>query len=270
MQGAIEVVVLSAVAPTTVALVVATLWRKLVPAAWSEHSALPLGVALGFFAGYWLLPDWAPLWPTRHWQWLPYLVLPTAIAGGLPERAGRLVRWFALAVLALAAAWLLVPKWPDLYPPRLVSVGLVTAYLMVLSAALDALPDRAAGRWFAGSLVAVAAVLTVVLLTLGTSALFARVSLVAAAALAGSFVATYFAGLNSAQATRGAAPVYVILTGGLAYVGAIEPSQPLPWMLLVPAVPLAWWLMAVSKQRAVPPAEDTKTGRSTDIQFVEH
>ena len=250
MLAAIELVLYSVAAPAAAALVASILWRKLVPAAWSEHSALPLGVALGFFAGYWLLPEWAALQPERHWQWLPYLALPAALAGGLPVRAGRLVRWLALAVLALAAASLLVPKWPELYPPRLVSVGLVTAYLAALSAALDALPDRAAGRWFAGSLVAIAAVLTVVLLAFGNSALFARVSLVAVAALVGSFAATFFAGLNSAQAARSAAPVYVILTGGLAYVGAIDPSPPLPWMLLVPVLTLAWWLLALWKPRA--------------------
>jgi hypothetical protein len=254
MNAAIELGAVSAVAAAAAALVAALVWRKLIPAAWSEHSALALGVALGFFAGYWLLPDWAPLWPGRPtWQWLPYLALAAALPGAVPGKANWPVRWPAFAAVAALAAWLLVPTWNNLYPPRLVSIGLLAVYLVVFYAAIDALPDRVLGRWFAGSLTASAFVLAVVLLVFGASAKIAQVGAAAAFALAGGFAATIFAGLNSPQATRGHIPVYVILAGGFAYVGAIEPTTPRYAILLVPLVPLVWWLMAIRKVRV--PAE---------------
>jgi hypothetical protein len=252
MPGAMWLIVLTAVAPAVAALIAAVLWRRLIPAAaWSEQSALPLGLAIGFFAGYWLLPDdWAPLWPNRHWQWLPYLALAAAIAAVLPEKAGHLVRWPAFAAVAIGAAWLLVPTWDDLYPPRIPWIALVAAYLSLLTMALDALPDRLLGRVFGGSLLATFAVLTVLLLAIGASAKIAQLSAIASAALAGGFAAMFLLKLSTPRAARGLVPVFAVLAGGLAYVGTIEPEVPQPLLLLVPAAPLAWWLLALWKPRA--------------------
>jgi hypothetical protein len=115
-----------------------------------------------------------------------------------------------------------------------------------LFAALDALPDRAIGRWFSGSLAATAALLAVALLVFGSSAKIAQLEGMAAAALAGGFAAT-FCGLKSSSAQRGLVPVYVVLAGGLAYAGAIEPESPVYALLLVPALPLAWWLLVLKR-----------------------
>ncbi len=50
--------------------------------------------------------------------------------------------------------------------------------------------------------------------------------------------------LGSALNPRSIAPIYSVLIGGMAYVGCVEPEEPLWWLLLVPAIPLAVGLAA--------------------------
>jgi hypothetical protein len=47
-----------------------------------------------------------------------------------------------------------------------------------------------------------------------------------------------------ALAIRGLIPVFVLLVGGMAFAGAIEPSPKIYAMFLAPAAPLMLWLFA--------------------------
>jgi len=171
-------------------------------------------------------------------------------------------------LLAIASAWLLVPTWATLWPPRPVTIPLLAAYLFLLMTLLAALPDRLVGRRFV-ALLAAAGVTTAALIAIGVSLKVGLVAVAAAAALAGCTIAAFLPRANSrfadslalgkivnafwanssfgdspAHSHRGVIPVFVILIGGLAFVGTIEPQPPLPIILLAPAAPLALWLFA--------------------------
>jgi hypothetical protein len=57
-------------------------------------------------------------------------------------------------------------------------------------------------------------------------------------------------------------PVYAVLAGGSAFVGTIEPSPPLPIILVAPAAPLVLWLFAVG------PLARLKGAAATVAQFT--
>jgi hypothetical protein len=81
-----------------------------------------------------------------------------------------------------------------------------------------------------------------ILLGAEVSLMFGQLTGIAAAALGGACVCGFLTGPNGAA--RGAIPVYVVLVGGLAYVGAIEPEQPVLGILLAAAAPLSLWGLA--------------------------
>jgi hypothetical protein len=143
MDVALEIVFALAkvgLATAAVALVTAVLWHRLLPVQLGSRFALPLGAAVGFCAGYWFLGEWTSLVPERHRQWLPWLAILAALAGGnaasdiwrTTRRRGLFFGIFA--ALSLVSAWLLVPHWATLWPPRLAMVPLVTVYLVSLMA----------------------------------------------------------------------------------------------------------------------------------------
>lgn len=222
-------------------------------ALWIVRRALPAGAAVryaggiafvaGFCAGYALLREGPPWIPERHWHWLPWLAIGTAMLGAVSLAAGvaRLERWLLVLMSAVVAAWLLVPKWAGLDPPRLKMIPLLCGYLLLLVAALDDLPERIPGRTFAASL-AVAAASVAAVIAYETSITQAQVAGMAAGALAG--IALAFGRRAGALELRGMIPAYVVVVGGMAYVGAIGPREPIYALLSVPAAPLALWLSA--------------------------
>jgi len=188
--------------------------------------------------------DWAPLMPEKHWQWLPYLGA-AAVLGGLTQATG--VSWverlLAYGMLALVAAWQLVPLWPELQPPRPYTIPLLAGYFFLLTALLAALPDRLLGALFVGLLIASAGAVALTI-ALGVSFQYAQVAAIAAAGLAGCFGASFFTP-NRAVTIRGLIAVFVVLVGGVAFVGAIEPTTPMPIFLIPPAAPLMLLLFVV-------------------------
>lgn len=243
MRDEIELVAFTVAAPLAAAVASAWLARRILPAQFTERYALGIALAAGFFSGYWLLPDWAPLVPEKHWQWLPYLAA-AAVLGGLTQASG--VSWverlLAYGVLALVAAWQLVPLWEELQPPRHYCVPLLACYLTVLAASLAALPDRLLGPLFVG-LLALASGTVALTIAVGVSLKYGQVALIPAAALAGCFGASFYSN-NRSLAVRSMLPVFTTLVGGLAFVGTIEPSPPVPIILIAPAAPLMLWLFA--------------------------
>lgn len=243
MSPWIELAVYSVAVPAATALAAAWLVRLIMPNGVAERYALPLGLAAGFFVGYWLLPDWAPLSPLKHWHWLPWLaavavLAPVCFAEGVTI-GERLVLFAALAALS---AWKFVPLWPHLSPPRIYFVPLLGAYLFLLIALLAALPDRLLGRTSFGMLFAAAAA-SALLIATGVSARMGRVAAIAAATTAGGLVALLIA-KHSPQNIRSLLPIYAVLVGGAAYAGVMEYVPPHPLPLLPPAVPLVLWLFA--------------------------
>jgi hypothetical protein len=252
MDDALRFAGLVIVPSAAAALAAAWLLGRLLPPAAAARYALATAAATGFFAGYALLPDWAALVPARHWQWLPYLGIAAAALGAVGSASGVQFweRWLLYALLAVVAAWQLVPTWATLEPARPVAIPLLAAYLFLLMALLAALPERLLGKQFVASATA-ATIGVALLLAIGVSAKFGAVAAVAAAAHSGAWAASRFTAQQSpspvapiAAAARGVIPVFVILAGGLAFVGAIEPSPKLYPLFLAPAAPLVLWLFA--------------------------
>jgi hypothetical protein len=244
MNLSIEILGYGGAVPVAVAVAVVWVSRRFLPAKWAQRYSLAIALAVAFFVGYVLVHSWAGLVPRRHWQWLPYLgavaaVLgPAGLAGG-----GVLRRWLLFLALALVTAWLLVPSWASLWPRRAISVPLLTAYLFLVAALLDALPDRLLGP-LAVALFGVVAGTVAVLLAAEVSVKFGQLAGIAAAALAGCWAASLWGGGQAAAAVRGMIPVFAILIGGLAYTGCIEPQPPRVLLLFAPAALLGLWACA--------------------------
>jgi hypothetical protein len=235
-------------APAALTVVLGLILLRALPARLAERLALPVAVAAGFCAGYWLLGEWGELLPKRHREWLPWLAILAATAGR--STASSYVSWFVWAVLAALSAWVLVPTWDTLWPSRLVAVPLLAAYLLLLMVLLATLPDRLVGRLF-GFLLTAAGVTVGLQIAIGVSVKIGLVALAAAAALGGCAVAACLrrGESQSAESPRASAslsliPAFAVLIGGLAFLGAIEPQEPLPIILLAPAAPLMLWFFA--------------------------
>ena len=266
MNAAISLVVYSIAAPAVVALAAAFVLQRILPERIGQRMALAVALAAGFCAGYWLLGEWTSLIPQRHRQWLPWLAITAAFAGG--SRASSYVSWIVWALLAAASAWVLVPTWATLWPPRLVMIPLLAAYLLLLMALLAALPDRLLGRLFV-VLLAAAAIGVALLIAVGVSLKISQIALAAAAAFGGCSVAAFIpskavqsADSERATASRGLIPAFAVLIGGLAFAGTIEPQPPLPIILLAPAAPLALWLLATG------PLAKTQGWQAAVLQFA--
>jgi hypothetical protein len=247
MRANLELIGATLVAPAVVALFVAWISRRLLP----EHAAtryrLALGLASGFAAGYVLLPEWAPLVPTRHWQWLPYLAMAAAVVGpvGCASGVAAWERLLLACALAFAAAWFLVPTWETLQPPRAALMPAVAAYLLALAGLLSMLPDRLLGATFI-SVLAASAMATAVCVAIATSFKYGQVTVLAASALAGCWLAAALWNHreSTAASSRSIAAAYAVLVGGMAFVGGVELEPPDPWLLLAPAAPLLLWVFA--------------------------
>jgi hypothetical protein len=247
MSAEVQFVLYSVVAPLVAAAGVAWLLSFTLPAAVASRYALVAALAAGMFVGYWLLPDdGAPLVPNRHWQWLAYLPLLAALVGGVVLASGVTTgeRWLLLAAVAALAAWLLVPTWANLWPPRAWSIPILAGYVWLLSNLLSSLPDRLLGRLqiglFVGASAAAAATIGV-----DVSARIGIVAVVAAAATAGCWFTAWFLPTASIPtATRGLIPAFAVLVGGLSYAGAIEVQPLRPYMFVPATAPLLLWLFA--------------------------
>ncbi|QDU31159.1 hypothetical protein ETAA8_63120 [Anatilimnocola aggregata] len=254
MLELLEFLLYSAVIPAITAVIVAITLRRLLPTTIGAGCSFAVGVAAGFFVGYALLPEWAPLVPERHWQWLPHLAFSAAFVGCVIG-AGRWPAWSSgllYCALGLLTAWLIVPSWVQ--PTRLGMIPLVTAYIAGISLFLVMLPARLRGRLFLFLLAACAA--STALVVFIEVAKYGQVAVIVAPAIVACWVALLLqarlwpqpeanATESLAWATAALIPVYVLIAGGSAFVGAIEPTRPVYWLLAVPAAPLALWLFVV-------------------------
>jgi hypothetical protein len=203
------------------------------------------GIALSaaYCVGYLLLPGWAELTPRRHWQWTFYLALIAVVLGCVASTGRPLAiqRWISFLLAALLAAWLLVPTWPDLTPPRTVWIPLLATYLLVLAATAEPLAARLPPAVFTGCC-ALAAACVALLIAAYVSVTYARLAGIAAAGLVGCWAAS-LVDRNFKALSLGLG--YSLMVGGLAFVGTIEPRQPLVGILVAPAAPLMLWFFTM-------------------------
>ncbi len=233
------------VAPAAIAWALIWLLRWTLIGKADDRGLFASAAGAGVFLGYVLLPDWAVLLPERHWQWLPYVGVAAAAVSALAasSRALLAVRWLLLSAAALAAAWKLVPDWEGLVPPPTPSIVLVATGMVLLSAALEALPDRLCGP----PLIAILALVAggaMVALAVAVSLKFGQLAGLIASGLAGCGLACLRRPNVSPAAVRGLIPPAVLLLVGVAYIGCIEPDPPVVALLFIPAAPLTLWAFA--------------------------
>jgi hypothetical protein len=222
--------------------------RRGLPAEAAARYSSAAALAAAFFVGYALLPDWASLRPERHWHWLPYLCLAAMVAGPVAIAPGVMIweRWLLFVLISIAAAWLLVPSWSGLQPPRPAWIAILAGGMWSLAAALDALPERLRGPWFLLYLM-LTAMAVAIGLAAGISLKYGQIAGIAAAALGGLLLAR-----QPPLATRGLILCFMVLVGSIAFVGCIEPQQPRFALILMPLAPLALWLFAFGPLAKLP------------------
>jgi hypothetical protein len=234
-----------------VSLAIAWSASRYLPTSVRDGFAFPAAAALGFFAGYALLPrDSAPLLPSQSRDFLPYLALIAAVASASAAGRRPFIRWTIFLITIALAASLLTPTWAIFGLTRPASIVVLIVYLLLLSLTLETVPPRLTGRIYVALLSISTAALAVVVGAY-LSIKFAQLAAIAAASLAGCFAAACLASqFAPQQSSRGIIPLFVVLVGGLAYVSSIEPDPPLLGFLVVPLIPLSIWLASVV--RAVP------------------
>jgi len=235
-------IVYGCLAPALVAgAVVWALHRKSLGAAGSRFGA-SAALAAGFFLGYRLL-SLSPWMPEAHWQWLPYAVLLAAVVGPIvtAPRGSWPVRIGSCAIVAIAAAWFLVPAWEKLEPSRLVYLIGWVVYVTSLTALLSPLTSR-----FPGPLLPVVLAATLLaggmVLFLADILRFAWIGVAGAGAMAG--IATVAAFDKRTDAIAGVTLPFAVLLAGALLVGRLNSFSDVPWVsyLLVPLAPLLLWV----------------------------
>jgi hypothetical protein len=243
MSGAIEIVGYCILAPAAVSL--AIYWfaqRHLHPGA-AERYPAAVALAAGYCTGYILLGWPNDVLPTRHWHWTLYLAPAAAVLGPIAVSKGLALpeRWLLLLAAVVAAAWVLVPHWSNLQPPRSVLVPLLAAYMFLLAISLEQLlrrfpaPRALAALGVSAMFIAVAAAAFIHVMT------YAQFAAAAGAALVGCSAAARF--LN-AESVRGLGLAYAVIVGGWAFILCIELQPANPGILIAPAAPFALLLCA--------------------------
>jgi hypothetical protein len=227
------------------------LGRRFAPADHRGAFVLPVAVALGYYAGYAVLPrSWAALLPQPNfsWQWLPYLGVFAAALAAISHalaKAGRTITWY-LAIMSIApvVGAALAPSWTVFGLTRKPMIYLIAAYLIVIGIPLQRLPVRLLNLSFLGAATTAATLLALVTGAM-QSVTLSRLAAIAAGAIAGSTIACAIGPRPADSWIRGFVPVYVALVGGAAVVFAVEPDPPQPGLLAIGLLPLAMWLMVV-------------------------
>lgn len=217
--------------PTAVSLVVA-LAIHAVPVRFASGG---VAVACGFFAG-WASQDWGRLQPERYLDWSPYIALLLAAVACITLMTSRHgLRWCLWLAACGIAAWLLVPDFPRLFPPRTVSVALVAALggltAGVVATFEDRLPRRActSAHLMTGSAAAL-------ILAQSYGLKFSQMAGMLTAALAGPFL------LASPGGKRHTSIVFLPLLAAILFMGYANSSSDVPvfcyFLPVTAAIPL--------------------------------
>jgi len=240
-QTAIEIGLRGGVIPAAAALALflamGWLWSSDVARRYRPGLAFGLAVLVGYI----LLPSTITLVPAQFYDWIPYLGALAAYVTGLTRAGGVLrgERWTAVYLFAPVAAWLIVPRWPELVPAWPAQWAGLAIGIVLLTALLQPLPQRLPGRAFPMWLMLTAAAVSLLVMA-EVSETFGRLALLAAGALAGCGIGALM--MQEAADWRGLLLPYAIVVGGYAYTGFVYPIEPLWPLLLAPAAPLALWI----------------------------
>ena len=246
MSPTIQLVAVVLVAPAVGAVAVLWLCQR-----FPNVAALRGSAALAFAVAFWLghallawLQSRTDFAPTQYWQWIPYVTLLAAAAAALiaAVQMPLLSRWRVLAVTSVLSAWLIVPTWPDLEPPRAVTVPLLSMYFFLLATILEPLANRLPSAVLAAHL-ALSACCSAALIAALVSLTFGESAIIGAGALIGCAIAAWL--FPDVAVARALALVYAVNIGGWAFSGAIYPRPPLFALLVTPLAPLALWICAV-------------------------
>lgn len=250
-------VLLCALIPAAVAFGaawLAVLWRK-GDSVRAIRLGAGLGLAGGFFAAFAFL-DWAPLKPEDSWNWLPYLAL-LAVGAGFTEELANVpvsVRWCLRGMVAAAAAWLLLPDWPELQANRVAWLAAIGLAVLVLWSLLELVAQRQPGPGLPLLLLALSLAAAALLFLAGNL----KLALLPMALAAGLGGLTLVACIYSDKALLpGAVPGFTVLFVGLVFTARFhnyaEPPVPAASFVLVgaaPAVLLLGLLPQVAQLRA--------------------
>jgi hypothetical protein len=228
--------------PVIVAVTTLFVFRYLLPLAYSVRASASMATLSGFLVGYGLL-KLAPWAPEAHWHWLPYLLIASAIVGPVACAVGvnHVERLLLYLLVAVVAAWFLVPTWEDLDPSRTIHCVVFVAYVVVLASLLEPLAIRLLGPLL--PIVFWATMTTAaVVLALSGSLRFAQIALAGAGSLFGVLLVACFR--RETNHVTGLALLFSVMAVGLMLVGRVNSFSevPLASYLLVPAAPLSLWL----------------------------
>lgn len=210
---------------------------------WVATIAFAVAQMLGTALAVWGNADW---FPSRNLHWVPWVAVASAAIGPIAVASGlaSIERWVLVGFASLAAAAVMVPDWPELWPARPVSIISVVAAMTCIARGTDAVTRRQPPRLVVLTMVG-AALTAVALIAASLSLKLGESSLITAAALSGVGAALMIRPDESA--IRGLTLSYALGVGGWCYVTAIEPTppeQPLWALLFIPAAPLVLWLTA--------------------------
>jgi hypothetical protein len=146
-----------------------------------------------------------------------------------------LERWFLVAACSVASAWLVVPTWQTLAPLRTTYLTAVAVGIFLLAVSLDFIAKAISHRALLVTLTVSASVLAVASAVF-FSMQFGQMAGIAAAALGGCTVCTFFA--RDENIARGISLPFAVVMGGLAFVNYIDSSWNAVGILIIPAAPL--------------------------------
>ena len=156
-------------------------------------------------------------------------------------------RMATLAVVLLAAsvtAWLLVPQWKSLSPPRALWLPFLASYLALLGIVASRPLRDSMTIPFAWANMTIAAVIAIVLIAMFVSVTYASFASATGSAMAGCWLVLWRRPELRASAL-GLALSYATLIGGWAFIGCVEPRSPAWSFLAIPwsGVSAAAWTL---------------------------
>jgi len=242
----LEIFGLAAVAAFVASLALAWTVRRIMPASASGYFIVPCAVAIGFVAGYAVLPrEWAGFIPeeNQRWQWLPYGGLMAALfAVGCPPGPRSQAWRFAVIAAAPIAAFYLTPKWPVFGLAQQKLRWIMAVYLLLVGVPLQYLPARLLDQGLL-ALMTAAAALTAVATGAMVSSKLAQLAAIAAGGLAGNWVAGLLSAKRGGLPGQSVVPVYAVLVGGIAWIACVEPDPAQACLLVIPLGPVVLWIV---------------------------
>ncbi|MCH2213102.1 MAG: hypothetical protein MK110_17490 [Fuerstiella sp.] len=257
MEFVLSLLLQTALVPVVVSVVVVTTMNR-IPRLVTASAAVAPGIA--FFAG-WAMQEWTTLQPVRYIDWCPYVALALgsivlAIAAGLPQK----MMWPLVVATCIAAAWLLVPNFPRLKPPRPQAIGLVAVTSILFVAATRPIAGRFSPRFLTACLMATGTAASVVLAQ-SFSLKFAQLMGILTAGLAGNL---FYVKRSSDSSFVWMSLVFMPILINLMFIGyAGSPSQvPILCYAILPCAPIMMWT-SIFFQR-----EDTPSPKELTVALV--